>query len=358
MSRPVALSRAARLERSLNQRIVNRRWAAGWRPRVVPYTGYGSATFVRVLARVLLEDPEATVLDPARTDAFSEAQRGWRLFVSTHVGGLPVRIRAGEATVHTTTDRTGYVDVILREHGLAPGWQTVTIDPCAGEPVEARVHILPAETAVGLISDVDDTVMVTYLPRALIAAWNTFVRHTTTRQPVPGMAALYAALRRENPGMPVFYLSTGAWNVVPTLTTFLETHGYPDGPLLMTDWGPTNTGWFRSGQEHKRTALRRLAIEFPHISWFLVGDDGQHDPMLYREMAREHPEHVHAVLIRQLNPVEQVLAHGTPGERQHPQDLAPDDLDLVVPYVEAPDGHDLLEQLPLAWALGDPSTPV
>jgi len=27
--------------------------------------------------------------------------------------------------------------------------------------------------------------------------------------------------------------------------------GFPEGPLLLTDWGPTNTGWFRSGREHK-----------------------------------------------------------------------------------------------------------
>lgn len=342
----MALSRGARIEDSINQRIVHRRWRRGWRPRVVPFVGYGSSKFVRVLARVVMEDPQAVEPDPSRADALAEAQRGWRLFVSTHVAGLPVEIRAGDATIRTTTDRTGYVDVIIRKHGLEPGWQTVTIDPRAGEPVEARVRIVAREARVGLISDIDDTVMVTYLPRAFIAAWNTFVRHTTTRQPVPGMADLYAELRRRHPDMPVFYLSTGAWNVVPTLTTFLHTHGYPEGPMLMTDWGPTNTGWFRSGQEHKRTALRRLAIEFPHVKWLLVGDDGQHDPMLYREMAREHPEHVRAVLIRELNPVEQVLAHGTPGERQHPEDPEPDDLDLLVPFVEGPDGHDLLERLP------------
>ena len=341
----MALSRGARIEASINKRIVHRRWRQGWRPRVVAFTGYGSRKFVRVLARIVLEDPAAEEVDPTRDDALAEAQRGWRLFMTTHVSGLPVRITAGNATINTTTDRGGYVDAIIRKHGLEPGWQTVTIDPLAAEPVEARVRIIAKETRVGLISDIDDTVMVTYLPRALIAAWNTFVRHTTTRQPVPGMAELYAELLRRHPGMPVFYLSTGAWNVVPTLTTFLDTHGYPKGPMLMTDWGPTNTGWFRSGQEHKRTALRRLAIEFPHLTWLLVGDDGQHDPMLYREMAREHPARVRAVLIRELNPVEQVLAHGTPGERQHPEDPEPDDLDLFVPYLEGPDGHDLMDQL-------------
>ena len=74
----------------------------------------------------------------------------------------------------------------------------------------------------------------------------------------------------------------------------------------MTDWGPTNTGWFRSGQEHKRAALHRLAREFPHIRWILVGDDGQHDPRIYGDFARDRPDLVEAIAIRELTPAEQV----------------------------------------------------
>ena len=105
--------------------------------------------------------------------------------------------------------------------------------------------------------------MITALPRPFIAAWNTFVRHEKARHVVPGMAPLYRTLLEEHPGAPIFYLSTGAWNTAPTLTRFLKRHGYPAGPLLLTDWGPTNTGWFRSGQEHKRAALHRLAASSP-----------------------------------------------------------------------------------------------
>ena len=79
----------------------------------------------------------------------------------------------------------------------------------------------------------------------------------------------------------MLYLSTGAWNVAPTLTRFLARNLYPAGPLLLTDWGPTHDRWFRSGQEHKRTSLHRLAEEFPELRWLLIGDDGQHDEEIY-----------------------------------------------------------------------------
>ncbi|MDX5399977.1 MAG: ABC transporter ATP-binding protein, partial [Actinomycetes bacterium] len=77
----MALSRGARIEAAINRRIVHRRWRKGWRPRVVPFTGYGSRKFVRVLARVVLVDPDAEELDESADDALSEAQRGWRLFM-------------------------------------------------------------------------------------------------------------------------------------------------------------------------------------------------------------------------------------------------------------------------------------
>ena len=137
----------------------------------------------------------------------------------------------------------------------------------------------------------------------------------------------------------MFYLSTGAWNTAPTLTRFLDRHGYPAGPLLMTDWGPTNTGWFRSGQEHKRTALRRLAREFPNVRWVLVGDDGQHDPQLYGDFAQTHPDHVRAIGIRQLTPAEQVLSHGLPVPNPDPG--AHDPHRPTAATVQGPDGHAL-----------------
>ncbi|HHW83155.1 MAG TPA: DUF2183 domain-containing protein [Actinomycetales bacterium] len=341
----MVLSPGARIEDAINKRVIPRLRAAGQEPTIIPFTGYGSTKFVRVLARTVMHDPTKEDTDDTREGRL-EGQRGWRSFMGTYVGMLPVEITAGNVTVRTKSDRSGYIDVVIRKHGMEPGWQNVTIRAISGDETKTPVHILRPDLKYGLISDIDDTVMVTYLPRAFIAAWNTFVKHTATRQPVPGMAELYHALQERHPEMPVFYLSTGAWNVVPTLTRFLKANNYPDGPMLMTDWGPTNTGWFRSGQEHKRTQMRRLAIEFPKVKWFLVGDDGQHDPMLYREMARDHPEHVRAILIRELNPTEQFLAHGTFDELYHPDNPAQDELDRPVPFLAAPDGFELKKLLP------------
>ncbi len=336
---------AAIVEDAVYRRLETVLRGRGWATRVVGHAGYGNAEFVRVLGRVVLTRAQETgteaVADARATWAELEeaqsAQRGWRAFLTAPAMEAPVTVTVGDRTVPTRTDRGGYLDLVVGGHGLGPGWHKSRIETTDGRPVHADVHLIDPEVSLGVVSDIDDTVMITHLPRMFIAAWNTFVRSEQARDVVPGMASLYRSLLTEQDGAPIFYLSTGAWNTAPTLMRFLKRHGYPPGPLLLTDWGPTNTGWFRSGQEHKRAALHRLAGEFPHIRWVLVGDDGQHDPAIYGDFARDRPDVVEAIGIRQLTATEQVLSHGFPVSNEE----LLGQVHTSAPTCRAPDGYTL-----------------
>jgi Uncharacterized conserved protein (DUF2183) len=305
------LHRAARIEDALHEVIERRLRQRGWQPVITAYTGYGAPGWARVMARVVLTRGGAV-------RKRLEKVRGWRSFTSSPVNHAPVLIEIGDQVHETHTDRSGYVDCRVKGD-LEPGWATVRLTTEGAAPVEAPIRVVDPAVRFGVISDIDDTVMVTALPRPLLAAWNTFVLDEHARMAVPGMAVLYERLVTANPGAPVFYLSTGAWNVGPTLTRFLSRHLYPAGPLLLTDWGPTPDRWFRSGQEHKRTTLRRLATEFPDIRWLLIGDDGQHDQEIYSEFVHAFPDSVAAVAIRRLSPTQAVLAGAVPGPSGTPE---------------------------------------
>lgn len=308
----------------------------GWRLRVLAHTGYGSAEFVRVLARVILAPP---TYDPAAGDALLQ-RRGWRNFVTAEALDTRVTISVAGREHQVRTDRSGNVDARLPNPGLTPGWAEVTIQAGDSPAAVARVLVIGDDVDFGIVSDIDDTTLSTYLPRPLLAAYNTFVAREEARRPVRGMADLYARMLAERPGTPTVYVSTGAWNTAPTLRRFLSRNGFPDGPMLLTDWGPTNTGWFRSGRDHKRECLESLVADFPRISWVLVGDDGQHDPGIYTDFARAHPDHVRAIAIRELPVTQQVLAHGTPSSLGRDVTPLP-----VVPAVRGADGGEIATQL-------------
>lgn len=364
--------RAAVVEDAIRARVADRLAERGWQHKIITYTGYGSAGFVRVLARVVFTrtpreaaaaDVEATREQLANAD---DEARGWRAFVTAPAVDVPVVIRLGEREVLTRTDRSGLVDLTVRGHGLLPGWHRLSVESPQAQRTHVAVNVIGSQQRFGIISDIDDTILTTNLPRPLVAFWNTFVRQEAERIPVPGMAAMYRdlitehevplSIEREEAGLevPVIYVSTGSWNTAPHLTRFIRRHEFPPGPMLLTDWGPTNSGWFRSGAEHKRAQLRRIARELPHVRWLLVGDTGQRDPVLYREFAEHHPELVRAIALRQLTLKEQVISHGLP---MLPASATRKARGLPeTPVVQAPDGHALARLIGPALAADvDPS---
>ena len=324
-----ALHLAARVEnRFVGWRSARAR-ATGFVPLVIPYTGYGGGGWIRVLGRVLLNKGTHRLTgEPA-------GARGWRSFMSVPVQHARVEVEVGGVTNEMTADRSGLLDGVVHVD-LDPGWHRVEFRVESSEPSYGLVFVIDPKTRFGLVSDIDDTVMMTALPRPLLAAWHTFVVNEHARTTPPGMPVLYERITDAHDGGPVLYLSTGAWNVAPTLTRFLSRNLYPPGTLLLTDWGPTADRLFRSGQEHKRTSLARLAREFPDIKWLLVGDDGQHDEAIYTEFSTDNPGHVGAVCIRQLTPGEAVFAGSS--MKDHPRN--PD-----VPWFYAADGAGFVEEL-------------
>ena len=388
----------------------------GWTgcyPGIIAFGGYGSQSMVRVLGRALM------TRTGDQRDWLGQ-RRGWRQFMDAQIPHQPVLVTCGRARAITFADPGGYVDLTLRDHDLTPGWHQATLQvlhagdvaaagidqghaPLPVELVSGRLRPLGtrgeegdqgeqgtdaatgsghgagtggrlragAATHValrvvgdgehlGLVSDIDDTVMVSMVPRLLVAVKHAFLDRVSSREAVPGMAEMLTRVaqvagRRQHdsgadpatlpPGQlpaPVIYLSTGAWNVVPTVRDFLARLHYPRGAFLMTDFGPSNSGWFRSGPEHKRRELRRLATDVPQVRWILVGDDGQRDPAIYAEFAREHPDRVAGIAIRSLSELEQVLAHGTPVP------LVPDALWSVpgdIPVWYGGDGTELLDSM-------------
>ncbi|SDX78977.1 Phosphatidate phosphatase APP1 [Modestobacter sp. DSM 44400] len=293
VSLPGLARRADDAVRGTLSRVARRR---GWTPAVLAHPGYGSGGRVRVLGRVLLAPPSA---HPEQRRALP----GWQRFLTLESPRTDVGVEIGGSHVVVRSDADGLVDITL---DLPPGvaeaardrGQLPVVLRAGTRSATAPVHLASPDAARGVVCDIDDTVLVTGIATPLRAAWRTFVQPMGERSAVPGMAELLRLLTAGAPHVPVVYLSNGPWNLAGPLAVFLERSGFPPGALLLTDWGPSASRWFRDGQAHKRAALQRLAADLPGVRWTLVGDTGEHDPELYREFATAAPARVRAVLLR------------------------------------------------------------
>ncbi|MEE1296262.1 MAG: phosphatase domain-containing protein [Bifidobacterium sp.] len=289
----------------------------GWYPSVKPYVGYGTEEYSRLVCRTVYAPKRAKPHTPMRgIHAMLEVPAAGEP-VRLDIDGLPMRtVQVGTMEVYdrpdsvkrlttdvAVSDSAGYLD-LLAEARLKPGIHTVSCTVPRRPPVPAELFTIPADTKIGVISDVDDTIMVTQVPTVWKAAYNMMLLSPRKRASVPGMAVMYNDIRRMFPRAPFFYLSTSPWNVESSIRKFITDYGFPDGPLLLRDLDPRPKTFIPSGVQHKLEYAEQLMEDFPEMKFILIGDDGQKDPTTYAEIARRFPGRVLAIGIRQLSPHE------------------------------------------------------
>lgn len=278
--------------------------------RIVPYRGHGTGDALHIRGRVLEGTP---------VPAASAEDSAWRNFVHTvrriesdEVPAARVRARAGGTVVDTLADDEGYFDVRIQpatgQH-TSHIWHPVELellDPVAegAEPARAtgRVVVPPATARFGVISDIDDTVVKTDVANLLSMLRLVLLTNAHTRLPFEGVAAFYRALHAGASGRdvnPIFYVSSSPWNFYDLLDEVMAVHGIPAGPLFLKDYGISRDLLLSVGhREHKLASIREILDAHSHLSFILIGDSGQEDPEIYREVVREYPGRVLAVYIR------------------------------------------------------------
>jgi phosphatidate phosphatase APP1 len=277
---------------------------------VVVYRGFVADDVAKVRVKVM-ETPELP--GDSRIPYWEVTQSNLRRHAALSIIGAEVELRIGRHRAIEVTDSHGFANFALPVPKLRVGWhaaEAVAAGIGDDQPaVGAGWVIKPSLAAPFLvISDIDDTILLTGLTEGLAMVTRALLHDVEQRSPIPGMSALYRGLARNVPGRTgkprpqptFFYVSTGSWSFYSMLEQFAELHDFPSGPMFLTDWGPTERYLRRSGAEHKRAAVRRLFEAYPGMRFVLIGDSGQRDPLIYEEMAREFPGRVLLALIRQV----------------------------------------------------------
>ena len=222
--------------------------------RIVAYRGYGTDGTEEVEKGLYLR---GRVLRNAGLPPATDRDAWWdnllaayRRFDTDEVRGIHIRARSGDATQEVITDNEGYFDIHLKP-ALSPSntlrWHKIELElpgetGADGAPIRATGSaMMPApDTPCGVISDIDDTILVSHAADKLKLMLVTLLRNARTRRPFPGVGAFYRALHAGPSGgvaHPLFYLSNGPWNLYAFLLEFMSLHALPKGPVFLRDWG-------------------------------------------------------------------------------------------------------------------------
>lgn len=162
---------------------------------------------------------------------------------------------------------------------------------------ETSVQLIPPR-GVTIVSDIDDTIKESSIRdrRELLA--NTFLRDFRA---VAGMSRLYQSWQQQ--GIPVHYVSSSPWQLLPWIDELLQVQQFPAGSLhlrnfrLRTHMLQKVIRFRRSG---KGAAIRMLLKKFPQRRFLFVGDSGEKDLEIYRKLAIKHRTQSLGIFIRNL----------------------------------------------------------
>lgn len=139
-----------------------------------------------------------------------------------------------------------------------------------------------------LISDLDDTIKISNTQSKL----NTIYRGLFRSSAFAGMAELYNEMLSSNPDSKLHIVSSSPPSIRKKIEYFLKKNHFPDAQLTLRDW-------FRqpSIPKYKLNALSELAENSPYPV-ILLGDDCEHDPEVFAQIAKKIPDKILARYLR------------------------------------------------------------
>lgn len=279
------------------------------------YRGYGNEKQVFMLGRVL--ENEGLELPPKNASIWQNLSSLYHRYESDEIPNARIEYKLENHRETITCNKEGFYNINISNPQLSLNgsekWKKITlrlIEPYQEKQeevkVEGEIQVPLACNTFGLISDIDDTIMVTKATEFLEKMRIFILRNSHTRKPLEGVAALYRAFeagKNKNAQNPVFYLSSSSWNLYDVFDQFCQINQIPKGTFLLTQLGFDKDRIIRKGHKHhKLEKILHILDTFPDLAFVLVGDSGQKDPEIYLEVVNKCPDRVKAIYIRDVKP--------------------------------------------------------
>lgn len=156
--------------------------------------------------------------------------------------------------------------------------------------------MINSPTGLSIISDIDDTVKLTYVTDHKRLFEQTFFRPF---EAAPGMAAFYRKAYKS--GVAFHFVSSSPWHLYEPLAEFLVAAGFPPASIhlkliALTDSSVLNL--FKDGTQTKPPQIIALLRAYPKRKFILIGDSGEKDPETYAPLLRKYPNQISKIYIR------------------------------------------------------------
>lgn len=284
----------------------------GWLgiPKILPYIAYGNEEKI-VITGAVVEDKGLS--NPGKQNSLlSNMIAMIKRYSGDELAGVQVMIEyKGYKKTLLTNEKGIFHTVIPNKTKYSPDneWQSIRytlVDKVKEDQgnIEASgdLQILNPKASFIVVSDIDDTVLVSHSTSFFRKLRLMLFKNALTRMPLEGVPLFYRYLVKsdENGTRPIFYVSGSEWNLYDLLIDFFNYREIPKGPLMLSEYKTKLFRIWRSGSKlnHKQIKLKELFELFYEKSFILIGDSGQKDPEIYLRILEMFPSRIKAIYIR------------------------------------------------------------
>jgi len=282
-------------------------------PIIQPYIGYGNARKLHATGRILEKYALSKPID--RYNKWDNMKAMYRRYTSDFIPNVKVKATFRNLVKEGFTDDEGYFYFTFETADPLPAkddWFEVKFELLdkvvrKQKPVEATGKIMVSElnSQFGIISDVDDTILVSRATTFLKKIRLLLLKNAHTRLPFEGVAAFYHALQKGSNNTsfnPIFYVSSSSWKLFDLLIDFAAKRGIPSGPFLLRASRIDHYRFISSiHANHKLQKIEHIMATYSKIKFILIGDSGQKDPEIYNQVVKDYPGRVKAIYIRDVS---------------------------------------------------------
>lgn len=213
-----------------------------------------------------------------------------------------------EITTKTLAD--GYFRISIPYSGmLESGWHPYEVSCKVYDygVVENSELLKPFESKVGVISDIDDTFLVSHSGNFLKKLYVLLLKNINNRKVFEDVAPHYQALSRagqenDTASNSFFYVSSSEWNLYEFVDSFARMHDLPKAVIKLKKIKTGISDFLFTGRgshDHKFEKIKDIIMFYPKLTYVLLGDDSQKDPDIYERIVKIFPKNIKAIYIRQ-----------------------------------------------------------
>ena len=283
-------------------------------PYIFPFQGLRIGNSIHFEGQIIHVSNSGNVAKSNDT-LWRNLKRTYQLYTPTKIKrrARSLKIVIDSKSVSTPIDKFGYFHIVievdnsildkLQEVEFYLGDKQIFINKEVGS---SSLIINKDDFSIGIISDIDDTIIVSHSTNNLKKTALVGFKNAFSRKVVSETKELYDFL--DSKVCQFFYVSNSETNLYLLIKWILKLNGSPDGPIYLKRirsyrniFKNKRRKTFLEKYSHKIGRIETLFNYFPLKQFILIGDSSQSDPEIYKYISTKFPNRVKAIFIRNIS---------------------------------------------------------